>query len=56
MNEPIKRVIERCEYRIDRFLDCNVDDIRRLVSEVQRLTPQVKKADVPSWHGLGSGD
>jgi len=54
--ESIERVIERCEYRIERALDCNVDDIRRLISEVQRLKHQTRKPDVPLRHGLGSGD
>lgn len=56
MTEPIEKVIERCEYRIDRALDCNVGDILRLIAEVQRLTPQARKPDVPLWYGLGNGD
>lgn len=56
MSEPIEKVIERCEYRIDRALDCNIDDIRRLISEVQRLSHRGKKSDLPLWHGLGNGD
>jgi hypothetical protein len=54
-DEPIERVIERCRFRIDRSLDCNVGDIMRLMEEVERLRkPQPPLR--PAWDGLGSGD
>ena len=56
MNESIHKVIERCEWRMERSLDCHIDDVRRLISEVRRLTPQPAAPDVPLWHGKGSGD
>lgn len=55
--EPIEVVIERCRYRIDRSLDCNVGDIIRLIDEVEgsRQRPQAQP-QLPPWHGVGSGD
>ena len=55
MIEPIEKVIERCEFRIERALNCNVDDIRRLIEEAKKQTP-VKTQSLPLWHGLGTGD
>lgn len=56
MNESIEKVIERCEYRMERSLDCNVSDIRRLIEEVRRQTVKPNQAALPLWHGLGNGD
>lgn len=56
MSEPIDRVIERCEYRMERSLDCNISDIRRLIEEVRLLTPKPQQPELPLWHGLGNGD
>lgn len=55
--EPIENVIERCRYRIDRSLDCNVGDIIRLIDEVERSRQRPRtQHQLPSWHGMGSGD
>ena len=55
--EPIENVIERCRYRIDRSLDCNVGDIIRLIDEVERSRQRLRaQHQLPSWHGMGSGD
>ena len=56
MIEPIEKVIERCEYRLERALDCNVGDISRLITELKRSTPKNSCPTVPLWHGLGNGD
>lgn len=53
--EPIEHVIERCRYRIDRSLDCNVGDIIRLIDEVERGR-QRSQAQLPPWYGIGNGD
>ena len=55
--EPIENVIERCRYRIDRSLDCNVGDIIRLIDEVERSRQRPRtQHQLPSWRGMGSGD
>lgn len=52
--EPIEKVIERCRYRIERSLDCNIADIIRLIEEVEKR--KTEKTQLPPWAGLGSGD
>jgi hypothetical protein len=55
--EPIENVIERCRFRIDRSLDCNVGDIIRLIDEVERSRQRPRtQHQLPSWYGMGSGD
>jgi len=55
--EPIENVIERCRFRIDRSLDCNVGDIIRLIDEVERSRQRPRtQRQLPSWYGMGSGD
>lgn len=53
--EPIRNVIERCRFRIDRSLDINIADVIRLIDEIEKyqIKPTVSK---PVWHGLGTGD
>jgi hypothetical protein len=52
--ETIEKVIERCRYRIERSLDCNVADVLRLIEEIEKKA-QVKLQQ-PPWAGLGTGD
>lgn len=55
--ELIENVIERCRFRIDRSLNCNVADIIRLIEEVESMQHKKKDtASYPVWHGYGSGD
>ena len=55
--EPIENVIERCRFRIDRSLDCNIADVIRLIEEVESMQYKNKNiASYPVWHGYGSGD
>lgn len=55
--EPIKDVIARCRFRIDRALDCNVSDVIRLIEESEATQYKNKNtASYPVWHGYGSGD
>ena len=56
MIDNIEEVIKRCEMRIDLALDCNIDDIRRLIAEIRKMQPVRKNLELPMWHGLGSGD
>ncbi len=56
MIENIDDVIKRCEMRIDLALDCNIDDIRRLIDEIRRQKAQTASPSLPMWHGLGTGD
>ena len=55
--ESIEEVIERCRFRIDRSLDCNVADVIRLIEEAESTRYKNKNtASYPIWHGCGSGD
>lgn len=35
--EPIEKVIERCMFRINHSLDCNLADILSLISEIESM-------------------
>jgi hypothetical protein len=52
--ETIEKVIERCRFRIERSLDCNVADVLRLIEEIEKK--QQVKLQLPPWAGLGTGD
>lgn len=40
--EPIEKVIERCMFRINHSLDCNLADILSLISEVERMQSAIE--------------
>ena len=41
--EPIEKVIERCMFRINHSLDCNLADILSLIAEVESLQQVVDR-------------
>jgi hypothetical protein len=55
--EPIKAVIDRCRFRIDRALDCNIADVIRLIEETEAAQYKNKNTvSYPVWRGYGAGD
>jgi hypothetical protein len=56
MLEPIENVIERCKYRIERSLDCNISDVIRLIEEVEKHQQKKSVITYHAWQGLGTGD
>jgi len=53
--ESIDKVIERCRDRINMSHNPSIDDVIRLIQEVESF--RVRKWDTqPLWAGKGSGD